>query len=538
MKTFARAVLVAAAMALPLPAKAEIYGLVIGVDDYLYVPSLAGAVNDARDIAEALRKRDAEVTLLLDRDATRARIEQEFDAILGRVQSGDTIVITYAGHGVQMPEALAGDEPDGMDETFILHGFNVKGEGLSERIRDNDISAMLSRVPSDVGVLMVADSCHSGTMTRSVDPRGDLGPMRYVEVGPVTEADPLAKPAAATRAIEFKDFPNVVYAHAGRDDQQIPELEIDGTFRGALSWSVARALGGQAAGTNGRTSLDDFQGYVIEQVRALSGTRQTPGVTFSRAIEITSALGDTKGLGAIFGNRTEETTTPAPAPVEPALALADAPNLYVRGQQPDRAVFLGGLQVVDTEETARLLWDRESGELVDRATADVIAEVRSDVELDQAVLKWRAVQPLLRWTPQRALSFRLEPDDRRFKLGEEIYITIAPSDQAFNHLTIVNLASTGEVQFIYPSPGHTQQDHDKLKPGEREKRLGPSPVSPPTGADHVIALASRNRLHGLHTELDRLDGQPAPEELLALLERHAADASAVRVGLLPIFTER
>ncbi|MEO1492820.1 MAG: caspase family protein [Pseudomonadota bacterium] len=536
MKQFAGMFCAAALWCAPLAAQAEIYGLIIGVDDYAYVPSLAGAVNDARDISATLEERGADVTLLLDREATRARIMQEYETILGKVQSGDTIVITFAGHGIQMPEALAGDEPDGKDETFILHGFNVRGEGLGERIRDNDISEMLSRVPLDVAVLMVADSCHSGTMTRSVDPRGDLGPMRFVDIGTEFGADPLAKPHVRTRSVEAGDLPNVVYAHAARDDQQTPEVQIDGVYRGALSWSVARALDGQADGGDGMTTLSDFQDFVIEQVRNLSGTRQTPGVTYSRAVELMGADGAGIALSVLLGNE-PEAPPPPPAP-EVDLALADPPGLYVKTADSTRAVFLGGARLVSTEETARLLWDRESRELVDRATADVIAEAEAEASVELAVKKWRAVQPLLRWSPRRPLQFRLEPDDRRFTLGDAIHITIARPGPGFDYLTIVNLASTGEVQFIFPAAGHTRTDQDRIDPGQTAKRLGPSPISPPTGADHVIALASQTRLTDLHNALERLHGTPAPEELLDLLGRHASDPEQVRVGLLPIFTQR
>lgn len=537
MKSFAGLVCAAAISFAPVGAKAEIYGLIIGVDDYAYVPSLAGAVNDARDIAETLEGRDADVTLLLDREASRDRIMNEFDRIVGEVKSGDTIVMTFAGHGIQMPEALAGDEPDGMDETFILHGFNVRGDGLAERIRDNDIAEMLSRVPGDVAVLMVADSCHSGTMTRSVDPRGDLGAMRFVDIGTEFGADPLTKPAVRTRSVEAGDLPNVVYAHAARDDQQTPEVEIDGVYRGALSWSIARALGGQADGGDGMTTLADFQDFVIESVRNLSGTRQTPGVTYSRAVEIMGADGAGIALAALLGNEVETQQLPPPAP-EVELALADPPGLYVKSEKSNRAVFLGGARLVSTEETARLLWDRSSGEIVDRATADVIAEAQSEAAVELAVKKWRAVQPLIRWSPKRPLQFRLEPDDRRYALGSEVHITVSRPGQGFDYLTIVNLASTGEVQFIYPAAGHVRTDADRIDATARSKRLGPSEISPPTGADHVIALASTARLSGLHAELERLDGTPAPEDLLGLLKRYASDPGHVRVGLLPIFTQR
>ena len=516
------------------PARAEVYGLVIGIDDYAYVPDLAGAVHDARDIARALEARGGKVTLLLDRRATRERIMKEFDAIAAQLRSGDTLVLSYAGHGVQLPEALAGDEADGLDETFILHGFEMRGPGFNERIRDNDISEMLSRIPRDVGVLVVADSCHSGTMTRSVDSRGSLGRSRFVAVSGETAEDTLPKPEARTRAFEASDFPNVVFANAARDDQQTPEVQIDGDYRGALSWSVARAFDGDADGGDGSTSLEDFRNYVIEQVSALSGTRQTPGVGFVQGVSSDGL----KTVSTLFGNVAGAITADKPdEPVE-KIVLADPPSLFVReGGVQTRAALLAGMRLAESEETARLMWDREYEELVDRATADVISQARSEADVANAVLKWRAVQPLGKWAPKRPLEFRLDPDDRRYSIGDKLHIVVSQPEPKFSYLTIINLASTGEVQFIYPSAGHVNIDHDRIDDATGEKRLGPAPVIAPTGADHVIALASTERLSALHAELELLHGTRSVERLLNLLETQAADATRVRVGLLPIFTE-
>lgn len=520
-------------------AQATTYALVIGIDEYAHVPGLAGAVNDARDLAGTLRAGGAEVVLLLDADATRARILEEWSAIAGGVGAGDSVVLTYAGHGVQMPEALPGDEADGKDEVFILHGFETEGPGLGERIRDNDVAAMLRQLPREVPVLLVADSCHSGTMTRSVDPRGSLGRSRYVAVGPVTGADPLPRSAAATRSVEPADLPNVVVAYAARDDEQTPEIEIDGAWRGALSWSVARALEAQRQAGAGET-LIGFRDFVVEQVRALSGTRQTPGVLFSRSLEDASAR---QSLAALLGGPAEPA---GPAPSGDGLVPAPPPRLFVRGPDQTRAVSMAGVEIAETEETARLVWDTGQGELVDRATADVIAEVGDTVAVEQAVAKWRAVQPLLRWAPKRPLELRVEPDDRRYRLGDSMWITAtrpgpaagAETGGAFRYLMIVNLASTGEVQLIYPSDGHVAQGLDVFIDGAPERRLGPAPVTLPVGADHVLALASRTRLDGLRAEIGRLDGLREPEKLLRLFEDHAGDPAEVRVGVLPIFTQR
>src|SRR4029079_17815325 len=60
----------------PAEAGDALYGLVVGIDDYLgTVNDLQGAVNDANGIAEALRAANAdEVIELTDKQATKAAI--------------------------------------------------------------------------------------------------------------------------------------------------------------------------------------------------------------------------------------------------------------------------------------------------------------------------------------------------------------------------------------------------------------------------------------------------------------------------------
>ena len=122
---------VLAALATSQPARAKtVHALVIGIDQYDTLSDLNGAVNDARIIAEALNKRNAdEVVLLLDGAATRERIFAEARRLAEAAarQSG-WLIITYAGHGGQETERIAGDEEDGLDEVFLLSGFNTKGK--------------------------------------------------------------------------------------------------------------------------------------------------------------------------------------------------------------------------------------------------------------------------------------------------------------------------------------------------------------------------------------------------------------------------
>ena len=73
--------------------------LVVGISAYQNAPTLANPVNDARAIGEALRRLNFEVYELFDPDYRQfSRGLRDFGV---RVQSADTAVIYYAGHGVQ-----------------------------------------------------------------------------------------------------------------------------------------------------------------------------------------------------------------------------------------------------------------------------------------------------------------------------------------------------------------------------------------------------------------------------------------------------
>ncbi|MEL7012829.1 MAG: caspase family protein, partial [Pseudomonadota bacterium] len=103
--------------------------LVIGIDEYEHIGNLHGAVNDAVDIAEAVKALpNSEVTMLLNQDATREAILNTWRAKADTLNPGDTFIITYAGHGGHEPEAYKGNEVDGQDETLLLGGFRNAGD--------------------------------------------------------------------------------------------------------------------------------------------------------------------------------------------------------------------------------------------------------------------------------------------------------------------------------------------------------------------------------------------------------------------------
>ena len=78
-----------------------------------------------------------------------------------RCAKGDFLVIHYSGHGGSV-EDLDGDEETGFDQTLCLRN---EATGEVEQLVDDDFSLALAQAASpEVGLLVLADACHSGTL--------------------------------------------------------------------------------------------------------------------------------------------------------------------------------------------------------------------------------------------------------------------------------------------------------------------------------------------------------------------------------------
>lgn len=140
------------------------HALCIGINDYPGTQNdLAGCVNDADDWASELAARGFEVSKLVDRDATKKGITGAIQAVLGRARDGDSVVITFSGHGTWVADE-GGDEQDGRDEA--LCPWNLADGPLL----DDELHALFSARAAGVRLVFVSDSCHSGTVARGAGP--------------------------------------------------------------------------------------------------------------------------------------------------------------------------------------------------------------------------------------------------------------------------------------------------------------------------------------------------------------------------------
>ena len=128
--------LVLIALALPAAA-AQRLALVIGNDGYDEVPALLKAVSDAEAVSGTLDDQGFEVITVLD--APRREMNRRISEFTGRLQPGDTALVFFAGHGVEidgenylLPTDIVA--PTSGDRDFIK-GESIALSRLLDRVR-------------------------------------------------------------------------------------------------------------------------------------------------------------------------------------------------------------------------------------------------------------------------------------------------------------------------------------------------------------------------------------------------------------------
>jgi len=126
--------------------------------------SLRGCINDARAMhAIAVDKKYNESYLLIDTDGTYKNLVALLKKAARKLKKDDMLLISYAGHGASIWDNNQ-DELDGKDETWCLY---------DRMIVDDELAAIWSRFKAGVKILMVSDSCHSGSVSRVMSSNGE-----------------------------------------------------------------------------------------------------------------------------------------------------------------------------------------------------------------------------------------------------------------------------------------------------------------------------------------------------------------------------
>lgn len=134
----------------------DYHALVIGNNDYRFLPKLQTAINDAAEVGEVLKRSYGfKVTMLTD--ATRSDILLALESLREHLTAQDNLLIYYAGHGWLDEDA---------DEGYWLP-IDAQRENSVNWVSNSSVTSTLKAIIAK-HVLVVADSCYSGKLARGL----------------------------------------------------------------------------------------------------------------------------------------------------------------------------------------------------------------------------------------------------------------------------------------------------------------------------------------------------------------------------------
>ena len=555
----------------------RLHALVVGINTYAGrdargpIRPLLGCLNDADDIEQQVRRLQPVYLRRLgwnpvtkeERPVTRAGFFEAWHSMLAEARAGDTLLFTFSGHGSQVP-VLPGnptEEADGMDETLVLTGYNVRDARNGELIIDDELDGLFRAAHArELIVVFVSDSCHSGTVYRKVEWHGvsyrTLDPDPLARRRPVAAPQPVAPPAAP---------PNLLFLAGAQDNELVPEISIGGRYRGALSVAVARALEGRAA-TDGIVTAYGLARFVLGHVRDLSDGGQHPHVTWpTPAILATSAqafpVGRTRATPASVLGVSRDTPVIVLAgasrpPVGPAAQIGPV-RLRILGlaavEQQRIVQPLTGAMLVREGEPVSLVWDADQ-KLVLNDQGHRLAEKVEASQLQHAIDRRLALERLgsMRVAGDSGLDMKILLGDREtpvsdvtHKPGARLSVVLSGIDDG-HYYALFNLAGNGQVEMLEPYPGEPSSlGHPSFRTGMCKEKGGQEidiggvsvKAEGPFGAEHVVAVAGALPLSRLMPALAKAHNEIAVAGAIAGLIQEA-EVQPLQVGFRGIYSAR
>ncbi len=228
--------------ALPVCAAPVRRALFIAINRYASpnVPPLLGPHNDVVMMRKVLAARygfqESEMVTILDEQASRAGILAALRDLARTAAPEDVVYLHYSGHGSQVRDQ-DGDEPDGLDETLVPYDGRT---GDVPDVTDDELAEILAGLKPE-NALIILDSCHSGTATRSVA-------IRTRSIPTDTRANLYVRPRS--RAVVPVAAQRYVLMTGASAAQSALDGPIDGQSRGFFSYALGRVLSSAAPGVS------------------------------------------------------------------------------------------------------------------------------------------------------------------------------------------------------------------------------------------------------------------------------------------------
>lgn len=196
-----------------------------GINDYPGIfNNLKGCVNDANDWAALLQGLGFDVSLMLDSQVTKQNLKAALRDLVNTTNAGDITVFTYSGHGTQVSDADS-DEGDPYDEAIYLYDGTVI---------DDELRMILKGIHSQATLVVIMDSCFSGTVTRIA---GEKAIPRFIPPTVSTAGRITRKPFLLPEG----DMPEILITGCS-DSEYSYDAEFNGRPNGAMTALAIRVI--------------------------------------------------------------------------------------------------------------------------------------------------------------------------------------------------------------------------------------------------------------------------------------------------------
>ena len=214
--------------------------LCVGINEYPGgQDDLKGCAIDAKAWAGLLVEHydfpSSNVKVLLDSQATKAKMVAGLKALLAGAKAGDRLVFTNASHGTCVADD-SGDEE--YDEAICPYDCD------KNLLIDDELRELFTGLPAGVSLSVISDCCHSGTLTRAAVV--DANDRRARFLNPAHLGKRALKNPGRAQARSRQQHPEAQMKEillAGCDPTEYAyDALIDGAYHGALTAMALTAI--------------------------------------------------------------------------------------------------------------------------------------------------------------------------------------------------------------------------------------------------------------------------------------------------------
>jgi len=238
----------------------ERWAVLVGISKHQHAPwNLNYARRDAEELAKLLRQaaygafEESRMCVLLDEDATTAKITKALRSFLRRPAPNDLVLIHFSCHGTP--------DPDGLDEVYLVTHDTDPADIAATALPMREVRYALEHTLKAERVVTLADTCHSAAL--------------------VSGGRRLATPNAQVMKQYLQAIGGSKKGRAWLMSAEANEVSLEdarwGGGHGLFTHQLIEGLKGKAdTGRKGLVKVGDLFDFVYDQVIEESGHKQHP----------------------------------------------------------------------------------------------------------------------------------------------------------------------------------------------------------------------------------------------------------------------